>query len=304
MSPAALWRAIRGIHPRAFIDALVTYPRFIGTIKPGLLGKGEAELQARLAALAAAWRPCDLDVPIGKTIVVIAPHPDDETIGVGGFLLRHRGHSKLHIINLFNGDGGGQLDGRPWKNDAAYTQELVSRRRAELRQVAARLGISSLNHLGLADGSSGTRADAARLRAMLDALEPDVILLPWFLDGQPDHRITNVLYASANAARECLVLGYEVWSLLQPNAKLDISNELSEKLQLVEIYRTQTATVDYRSFAAGLAQVRAFQQPVRPDRGGAVEAFVALPNRDYCDLVCGLYGTIDKLTQAGQRLAE
>jgi hypothetical protein len=48
--------------------------------------------------------------------------------------------------------------------------------------------------------------------------------------------------------------------------------------------------VDYLGYASCLATVRAFHAALQPLRSGAAEAFVALPNREYCDLVCGLYG--------------
>ena len=302
MNLASIARAVRAIHPRAMIDALLTYPRFLGTIKPELLGKTEDELHAHLTALSAAWWPRHLVVPVGKTVVVVAPHPDDETIGAGGFLLRHRDLCTIHIINIFSGDGGGQLPGRPWEPGESYRAELVARRKEELQQAAVRLHVATVSHLELTDGSRGTSADVTRLRLLLDELDPDVVLIPWFLDAQPDHRTANVLYASASPERNCLVIAYEVWSMLQPNATMDITDVLAEKLQLIDLYGTQTETVNYGAYADGLAKVRAFQHPVQGTRAGAAEAFIALPSRDYCDFVLGLYGPADRPTASANRL--
>jgi LmbE family N-acetylglucosaminyl deacetylase len=74
------------------------------------------------------------------------------------------------------------------------------------------------------------------------------------------------------------------------NAVLDITDHLDEKLALVNEYRSQTATVDYAGFVEGIARTRAFYSSVRPNRGGAAEAYLALPNADYCDLVTSVYG--------------
>ena len=121
-------------------------------------------------------------------------------------------------------------------------------------------------------------------------IQPDVVLLPWFLDGHIDHRRANVLYAQSCADLDATVLGYEIWSLLEPNAIFDITEYLAEKLLLIQNYTSQLRTVDYVQYASGLANVRAYHAALCPLRSGAAEAFVALPNQEYCELVCELSG--------------
>ena len=58
---------------------------------------------------------------------------------------------------------------------------------------------------------------------------------------------------------------------------------------------SQLRTVDYVSYAEGLARVRAYHAALSPRRAGAAEAFLALPNREYCELVCELYGAQGQL---------
>jgi hypothetical protein len=90
--------------------------------------------------------------------------------------------------------------------------------------------------------------------------------------------------------------------MLEPNAVLDITTQLDEKLALVAQYRSQTATVDYRGFVEGIAKTRAFYSPVRTNRGGAAEAYLALPNVDYCDLVTSVYGAEGQISTDAKRL--
>jgi len=277
--------------PRALIDSVLSYPRYFGTIKPELMNSAPAEFEARLRCLRSSWWPKTLECPVGHRILVLAPHPDDEAIGSGGFLLRHRGLAEIFLINLFNGEGGGRLASEPWRDDPAYKKELVTERKREFQESAARLNATIVGYLDLPDGQRlPSIEDARRLRALVDIVRPDVILLPWLLDRQRDHRVTNVLYAWGCHDLECAVIGFEIWDLLHPNAMLDISPCLAEKLDLIRVYRSQTATIDYVSMAEALARVRAFTHSVRPDRGGAVEAFLALPNREYCDLVQAMFG--------------
>lgn len=292
------------LHPRAALDSVLTYRRFLGTIKPELMASREAEIRARLASLNGCWQPARLQAPVGKRLVVIAPHPDDESIGCGGLLLAHRGKAVVHVVNLCDGRGGGRLIAQS-NGHAGETDEskLVSARRAELAAAGRILGVASIGSLGFPDGFGELTAEAGdRLGQCVKRLKPDVVLLPWFLDGQHDHRVANILYAWGCGDLDCTVLGYEIWSLCQPNAVLDITEYLDEKLALVNIYQTQLATVDYASYVRGLAQSRAFLQSVRADRGGAAEGYFALPNRDYCDLVTSLYGPRGQLSAAGVSL--
>jgi hypothetical protein len=65
----------------------------------------------------------------------------------------------------------------------------------------------------------------------------------------------------------------------------DITPHLADKLSLIRNYPSQLRTVDYLGYMSGLATVRAYHTALRPLRSGVAEAFVALPNREYCELV-------------------
>jgi LmbE family N-acetylglucosaminyl deacetylase len=303
MSAISILRRLSRMHPKALVDSLLTYPRFLGTIKPELLGRVDAELRARTGSFRHAWWPGELNCPLGERVLVIAPHPDDETIGAGGFLLRHRGLAELHVINVFNGERGGRLERGPWEDITDYKAELVATRREELGRVGAVLGLSSVQQLDLPDCAIDPDPGVAlRLRAAVDRISPDILMLPWYLDAHRDHRVTNVLYAWGCADLSCMVLGYEVWQMLEPNAFLDITDQLDEKLAILSKYRTETETIDYLGFVEGLARTRAFYSPVRPNRSGAVEAYLALPNADYCNLVTSVYGTNGQLSTDAKEL--
>ena len=288
--PALLMRRV-GFHPRAALHRWMTYPRFLGTIKPELLRASELEYEVRLRALAGGWWPAALECPVGRRLLALSPHPDDEAIGAGGLLLRHRGVADIHLLTVFSGEGGGALAGDPWHDATDYKRRLVAERQSELARTASVLGAVQVRQLGLPEGCAPPTIEMAqRLREHVDAVAPDVVLLPWFLDGLGDHRAANILYAWGCADIPCTVLAYEVWTLLQPNAFVDITDVLEEKLALIRHYETQNRTVDYVGYAAGLARTRAFLHPVRGNRSGAVEAYCALPNRDYCDLVRHFFG--------------
>ena len=51
-------------------------------------------------------RPLDLPVNAGTRLVVVAPHPDDETLGAAGLMNRViRAGGSVHVVWLTSGDG-------------------------------------------------------------------------------------------------------------------------------------------------------------------------------------------------------
>jgi LmbE family N-acetylglucosaminyl deacetylase len=274
------------IHPNRWLAGFLAYPRYLGFIKPHLLRvTTEEEFRIRRQVLASAWEPRQLEAPIGKRMLALCPHPDDESIGAGGLLLAHRDLAEIHLVCLCDGAGGGQLE-----EHSPDPNALVEVRRIEFQKTAKALRAASVQHLDYADGNiPWSPKEAARLRSIVFSIRPDVVLLPWFLDAQLDHRRANVLYALACGDLDATVLGYEIWSMLEPNAVFDISEHLSEKLLLIRNYTSQLRTVDYVQYVAGLASVRAYHAALRPLRAGAVEAFVALPNPEYCEQVRALF---------------
>ena len=164
--------------------------------------------------------------------------------------------------------------GRESNQDKA---QLVEVRKQELLRTAEALNAKSVSFLGLPDrGMTLDETTVSKLRAVLESVRPDVVILPWFLDGHPDHRKANVLLARALKSRSALVLGYEIWSVLDPNAYFEITDHLDAKLTLVKNYVSQLKEVDYLTFAQGLAWVRGYQLVPSAGRGQerTAEAFV------------------------------
>ena len=271
-------------HPRRWLLGLISYSRFIGYIRPALGGGKGVEYRIWRKLFANAWEPRELSFPVGKRILAISPHSDDEAIGAGGLLWAHRNAAEIHIALVTDGAAFGQVTAAGQTPEQARAQ-LVEQRKEELRKTAAALNAKSFTCLDLPDrGIVIDDASVAKLRAVLDAVKPDVVVLPWFLDNHPDHRAVNRLFARACDRRSLLVLGYEIWAMHDPNAYFDITEHLEAKLALVKNYTSQIKEVDYMTFAQGLAWVRGYQLIQKRGRKAA-EAFVALPAEDYCGLV-------------------
>jgi LmbE family N-acetylglucosaminyl deacetylase len=283
------------------LNGLISYPRYLGYIKPHLLNLSEEEFVVRRKLVAKAWECRHLEFPVGKRILAISPHSDDESIGAGGLLWAHREVAHIHLVTLYDGAAGGSLpDAEP---DLSRTNaRMVQTRKEELSKTAAMLGARTCCHFDLPDGGTPHDQDALdRLAELVRELRPDVVLLPWFLDNHAHHRRANLLYAWSCHNVETTVLAYEVWSLLEPNALFDITDHLEAKLNLIRNYQSQLRTVDFLNYALGLAKLRAFHGSIRLRREGAAEAYIALPGPEYCELVCSMYGSRNQLKNYFQK---
>ena len=159
---------------------------------------------------------CDpRDLP-GASVLAIAPHPDDESLGCGGLLacLAAQGRA-IHVV--FVTDGSASHTGSPtWPR-----ARLAAQRETEACTALSRLGLGDQprTFLRLRDsamptpGSATYRTACATLAAIVGALNPGLALLPWRRDPHCDHRAAWRLASEAIAAagRPTTILEYAVW---------------------------------------------------------------------------------------------
>lgn len=296
------WLHSHNIYFRRWWDGFLSYPHYLGHIKPYLFTDSEEEYIIRRKITSRIWKPQNLSLPVGKRVLSISPHPDDESIGAGGLLWAHRNLSEIHCIVLSRGEKGGALE-IPSENSELYKSELAKVRKQEFLKTVSMLNTKSFYFFDFPNGDiSCNTQEAERLRSSVKKIKPDVVMLPWFFDDWPDHRCANILYAWGCADFEYMVLSYEVWTMLEPNALFDITDYLEGKLSLIQNYGSQLRTVDYLSYVIALAKLRAFQYS--PHRSGAIEAYFALPNHEYCELVRHYYGTPGNITNLTRRLLD
>ncbi|GHD04236.1 hypothetical protein GCM10007320_64940 [Pseudorhodoferax aquiterrae] len=123
--------------------------------------------------------------------VVVAPHPDDEVLMVGGLLAAlAQLQGRTVVVAVTDGEAS-HAGSRRW------TPAALARRRSEETDTAlGLLGVrAGILRLGLGDGQVAARAGrlARRLQALLTP--DDVVFTTWAFDGHPDHE------ACARAAR-------------------------------------------------------------------------------------------------------
>lgn len=154
------------------------------------------------------------DFPVGS-IMVIAPHPDDEIIGVGGVILQALArHDDVHLVYLTEGEAA----------CAAMPAERVKRQRNALTlQVARQIALPEDHRyfVGLADGAvphrgqTGYVAAQQALQNLIDKLQPDHVLATHEMDYWPfDHVACAHLAEDAVAAagHRANLFFYWVWA--------------------------------------------------------------------------------------------
>ncbi len=150
-----------------------------------------------------------LDLAACPGLIVVAPHPDDETLGMGATAAQLVA-SGVSVAVVSVSDGGAA-----WPGAAPLARiRLEATRRRELTSATGILGISPAVSLGLPDGQLIHHED--RLTDLLvDILEdaaPGIwCATTWRGDGHPDHEAVGHATAAACARTGAVLVEYPVW---------------------------------------------------------------------------------------------
>jgi LmbE family N-acetylglucosaminyl deacetylase len=215
---------------------------------------------------------------MGKPILVIAPHPDDEVLGCGGAIARHTDcGDDVHIAIVTRADP--QL--YPDDDEDAFRQEVKAAHQL--------LGIASTTYLDFPAPRLDTIAGyqlAEAIAQVIHQLQPHTVYLPHCGDLHADHqRVYHATLVAARPIHGCPVrqlLCYETlseteWSPPRPDSVfiptvfIDIEPYLTTKLKAMTCYHTElkafphprslealTALAQLRGATAGLAAAEAF----------------------------------------------
>lgn len=145
-------------------------------------------------------------------LVVLAPHPDDETLGCGTLLARAFAGAGAHVICLTDGSAS-HPQSTQWP-----PHRLAQRRRAEMEQALAHLGGTpdDLTWLGLPDSKmhlSDPAKIAATLADLITATGARHIFAPAPEDHHIDHKVTaHVARLLREMQPDWTFYSYPVWS--------------------------------------------------------------------------------------------
>lgn len=211
-----------------------------------------------------ATPPDLIEVPAAGSVLVLAPHPDDEVVGCGGALYLHgRAGATVTVAYMTDGRQGSlRLHGTDLVGveRETFQRELVQMRKAEAAAAARILGVGELVFLDFPDGKLQlTRETVGRVGELIASHRPDVVYVPFPADRQRDHVETARIFSAAapQVGDGSQVYAYEVWSPLYPNCMVDISGVVGIKRQALLEFATQIADNDYVHSILGLNAYRA-----------------------------------------------
>jgi LmbE family N-acetylglucosaminyl deacetylase len=184
--------------------------------------------------------------PDRNDVLVLAAHPDDETLGCGGTIAILA--KRADVTVAFATDGEATIGA------STGAEETARRRREEAANACAILGAKPV-FWGLPDGALSQRTGelADRLRTAMQG--KDAIFLPWFLDGHPDHQALGAALERARPQSDDMtqpqddieVWGYETWTALPANRLVDVTRVWDRKEAAIAAHVTAAQAFDLRA---------------------------------------------------------
>jgi LmbE family N-acetylglucosaminyl deacetylase len=197
-----------------------------------------------------------------KNVIVISAHPDDETLGVGGTILKHVCNGDnvywLIVTNVFENQG--------------FSKERVESRQKEIKEVEKLFGISKtflLDYPTMTLSSSSIIKMVPEISNIFMEVQPEIIYTLNRSDAHSDHRVIfDAVMACTKSFRYPFIkqiLMYECISetefapalaekVFLPNYFVDITNYIDTKNEIMKVFESEIAE---HPFPRSLENIRA-----------------------------------------------
>lgn len=211
-------------------------------------------------------------------LVIVAPHPDDESLGCGGLIASARAAGiDVRIVVVSDGTGS-----HPNSQEYPHNR-LRALRESEALAAVSELGVSAdaVQFLRLPDRSVpsvGPEAEAAikAIAVAADACKASHMAVTWQHDPHRDHRATFALATAARDHRSNLrLLAYPIWGFTLPpdevlddtrprGFRFDMEDHLPAKRHAIAAHRSQISRLisdDPHGFMLSPADLARFNRP-------------------------------------------
>lgn len=220
-------------------------------------------------------KPTEFKLTENDNCLCLCPHPDDESIGMGGVLAKFADNFEVILLT----------DGQKGIKDTEQ-EKVVQIRQNEFEKALEVVKVNKYSSLKITDKKL---IDGYDIFKTIDITKFDYIFIPNIIDQHPDHKavallLNRLLKEGAKHKSDLKICFYEVWSTLGfVNAFVDISDVIETKKEMISCYKSQTAQKDYEYHALGLNQYRGMLKDKK-----YVEAFCMLNTKDF-QKMCELY---------------
>lgn len=178
-------------------------------------------------------------------VLVVSPHPDDETLGAGGTILRlmEEGH-EVYWLNI-----------TAILNEEQFPKGMIEKRKKQLEEIENFYHFSGVYHLNmptteLESVDSGKAIE--RIREIFRVIKPELLILPDYNDAHSDHkRVFEWCYACSKVFRFPFIKQIMTMEIIsetdfgspsdpfKPNYYVDITNYMDSKIKAMKIYDTE-----------------------------------------------------------------
>jgi len=183
-----------------------------------------------------------------NNILVVAPHPDDETLGCGGVLLRH----------AYEGDAVHWLIMSTIDN-TENTKNKFNERKDEIKQVSELYSFTSVQQADFITTRLDTYPKFKLIEVVsktINRVKPNIVYIPYRNDVHSDHTevfdavascMKSFRYPSIKCVRAYETISETEFSInpsdtgFKPNLWIDISNFLEDKINIMKIYKDEMA---------------------------------------------------------------
>lgn len=196
-------------------------------------------------------------------IMVISPHPDDETLGAGGSLLKlkEEGNS-IFWLNATN-----------MKPEYGYDEGVVKKRNLEIDKVRQQYGFDGFCNMELEPAGLDkypTGELVSKIKNVFEDYKPELLLMPFSEDIHSDHRVLcDAIYSCIKSFRAPYlktVLSMEIISETDqakdsfvPNVYVDISDYIDKKIEIMKIYESEIRRAPFPRNADSIRGLAAFR---------------------------------------------
>lgn len=182
-----------------------------------------------------------------KKVLVVAVHPDDETLGCGGTLLKHQ--------NI--GDEINWLIITEAKEKDGFSKESINKRSKEIEKVAQLYSFKNIINLKLPTmriDELSMSTLISKISVVFKEIKPEIIYLPFKSDVHSDHRVVfDATYSCTKSFRYPFIKKVYMMETLSeteftpsttddtfiPNVFIDITPYLDKKIEIMKIYKSE-----------------------------------------------------------------
>ena len=182
-----------------------------------------------------------------KKVLVVAIHPDDETLGCGGTLLKHKE----------SGDEIHWLIATEMTVEHGFKESVVRKRKEEIQKVNRLYNFDSISRLGFPTtkiDNNDTSFLVNKISKIFNQIKPDTVYLPFKSDVHSDHRcFFNAAFSCTKSFRYPFIKRVYMMETLSetefapstkedsfiPNIFIDISDYIDKKIDIMKVFESE-----------------------------------------------------------------